>query len=252
MVDEVHKVLEAILRCMNIEEMTERIKENLADKAPNMRVETLVFLKNSIKERKQAKFVKSFIESLKCLMNDATVEVREKTFETLCKIKSVFGLEIFGNIDTWKNVPKDKIMRIKNEPEIALKEEEGRVNNFMNPEKANPNDRFKSMDPGLKNPIKGVQPNRALSVSKGVENLPLKSNEAPLCPTPFRSNVKVNLYKNISSGDEEERFQTYSGLLFAASQEIDYILLREMSRVESGERLLKLVISLVERSFLAR
>ena len=47
-------------------------------------------------------------------MNDATVEVREKALETLCKIKSLFGVGVLGNIDKWINVPRDKIMKIKN------------------------------------------------------------------------------------------------------------------------------------------
>lgn len=46
-------------------------------------------------------------------MNDATMDVREKTLETLCKIKSLFGLAVLGNIDKWI-IPKDKIMKIKN------------------------------------------------------------------------------------------------------------------------------------------
>lgn len=79
-----------------------------------MKVETLVFVKNSIKSRKQTKCIKTIIDILRVLLNDATVDVREKSFETLCKIKSIFGIGMMANIDSWKNVPKDKILKIKN------------------------------------------------------------------------------------------------------------------------------------------
>lgn len=123
-VDEVQKVLITFLHCVPIDEMIEKIKQNLTDKAPNMKVETLNFVKNAFKQKKQAKAAKSLMETLKFLMNDATVEVRDKAFEVLCKIKSIFGTEVIGRIDEWKNIPKEKIMKIKNTPEITIVEED--------------------------------------------------------------------------------------------------------------------------------
>lgn len=36
-VEEVHKVLAALLLCISMDDMAEKVKENLADKAPNMK-----------------------------------------------------------------------------------------------------------------------------------------------------------------------------------------------------------------------
>ena len=68
-----------------------------------------------MKDKKQITAAKSLIDVLKVLRNDGTRDVREKTVETLCIIKSLFGVGILGDIDKWTDVPEDKIMKIKNE-----------------------------------------------------------------------------------------------------------------------------------------
>ena len=47
-------------------------------------------------------------------MNDNFFEVRDNACETLCKIKSLFGVEALGNIDEWRWILKDQILKIKN------------------------------------------------------------------------------------------------------------------------------------------
>ena len=64
-----------------------------------MKIETLNFIKNSMKDKKQITAAKSLIDVLKVLMNDATRDVREKSVEILCKIGSLFGVKVLGNID---------------------------------------------------------------------------------------------------------------------------------------------------------
>jgi hypothetical protein len=60
--------------------MLESIKEGMTDKAPNMRMQTLKFLQNSI-AKKDAKTVKSLLDMIVKLAGDGTLEVREKVVE---------------------------------------------------------------------------------------------------------------------------------------------------------------------------
>jgi hypothetical protein len=107
--DEAHKSLKALFYSMTLEEMLESIKEGMTDKAPNMRVQVLTFLQNSI-TKKDAKAMKSLLDMLVKLASDGTLEVREKVVELVAELKNVYGMGFLG--DKFKHVQSQKLQKI--------------------------------------------------------------------------------------------------------------------------------------------
>lgn len=94
--------------------MIEDIKKGLNDKAPNMRLQTLIFVqKMSLKKNKRMMpAFKALTIQIVDLNQDGSSEVRDKALDVLCKLKNAYGFGFFG--DKLKKLPVKKLETIKN------------------------------------------------------------------------------------------------------------------------------------------
>ena len=89
-------------------------------------------------KRKDQKAVKVLLLLAKVLMHDATVSVREKSFEFLCRVKAVFGLGILMELLQDKTIPANKVDKLKAQEEIPHEEEDSNSTVVNPPEKKVP------------------------------------------------------------------------------------------------------------------
>lgn len=96
--DEAQKTLKAFAYCIGLEELAEGIKEGLADKAPNMRIQILKLVSEFVSTgKKDPKAIKLILDNVIKMTADAASEVRTKASEVLLEIRDCYTMSIFGD-----------------------------------------------------------------------------------------------------------------------------------------------------------